>query len=217
MDLTGLAIKQALKGNFEEAVKTNLEILQKEPQSVDSLNRLAQAYFHLGQIGKSLKAYRKVIQLDRFNPIAKRNLEKIKNSSHGLAGRWPKKRSFPTPLSSLNFVEEPGKTKLIALVCLGDVQALAELSVGQPLQFVTRGKVMICLYNEFKKYIGRLPDDLSRRLIWLMDRGNDYQAYVKSVGKNRVLVFLKEIKQAKINRNYPSFPSFQLKDKQITP
>jgi len=205
MDLTDLAIKQTLNGNFRQALKTNLEILKQEPENIDALNRLAQAYFFLGELQKAKTAYRKVLKLDRFNPIAKRNLEKIKNLP-----KLNQYRCFPL-LTTINFVEEPGKTKLIALVCLGEAKALAELTVGQALQFITKGKV-ICLYNQTKEYIGRLPDDLSRRLIWLMSRGNSYEAYVKGVEKNRVLVFLKEVKQTKFNHNYPSFPSQQVKE-----
>lgn len=199
MDLTNLAIKQALSGNFKAAAQTNLKILQQTPNSIDALNRLAQAYLHLNQLKKAKETYQKVLTLDRFNPIAARNLEKIKNRTRG-------SKAAPSLLNSSQvFVEEPGKTRLVGLVQLGEIQILADLSAGQDLAFTTRGKA-ICCYTQNKNYVGRLPDDLSRRLIWLMNRGNRYQAYIKCVEKNRVLVFLRETKQTKLNDNYTSFP-----------
>ena len=199
MDLTNLAIKQALSGNFKAARQTNLKILQQTPNNIDALNRLAQACLHLNQLKKARETYQKVLVLDRFNPIATRNLEKIKNRTRG-------RITAPSLLNfSQVFVEEPGKTKLVGLVQLGEIQILADLTAGQDLAFTTRGKA-ICCYTQNKDYVGRLPDDLSRRLIWLMDRGNKYQAYIKCVEKNRVLVFLRETRQTKLNDNYTSFP-----------
>ena len=201
MDPADLAIKQALKGDFLTACKTNEQILKQDPKNIDALNRLGQAYLQLGHLQKAKTVYCKALRLDRFNPIAKRNLEKIKD--------FPTKKLKQNQSlckSKINFLEEPGKTKLVALLRLGETKNLVKLLTGQLLHFINRRKV-ICLYDNEKSYIGRLPDDLSRRLIWLIKRGNCYQAHVKSVEKKRILVFLKETKQAEKNHNYTSFPS----------
>lgn len=198
MNLASLAIKQALCGDLEAAAKTNQEILKEDKENIEALNRLATAFLHLGKKNKAQTIYRRVLRLDRFNPIAKRNLEKIKNFSLKKKGNSPANPDF-------NFLEEPGKTQLITLVCPGEKKTLAQLAVSEVLKFVTRGRG-ICLYSQNKEYIGRLPDDLSRRLIWLLNRGNHYQACIRGVDINRVTVFLKEVKQVKINRNYISFP-----------
>jgi len=199
MNLASLAIKQALNGNYETASKVNRKILKEDSQNIEALNRLALAYLHLGKKDKAQALYRKVLRLDRFNPIAKRNLEKLKDISPG------KKDGNSQPISEVDFLEEPGKTQQIILVSPGEIKILARLNASQPLRFTTKGKA-ICLYSYSQEYIGRLPDDLSRRLILLIKRGNQYQAHVKSSEKNRVIVFLKEVKQAKINLNYISFP-----------
>lgn len=199
MNLTGKAIKQALLGNFKNACKTNLEILKNDPQNLDALNRLGQAYFQLGEINKAKTAYQKSLTIDRFNVIAKRNLEKLKNIP------FSKSKLCSFFCDAKNFLEEPGKTKLVRLVSLGENKVLVKLSVGEPLCFVTKGKA-ICLYNENKEYIGRLPDDISRRLIWLTKRGNRYKAFTKSLEQKYVAVFLKEVKKAKTNNNFTSFP-----------
>lgn len=197
MNLISQSIKQALNGDFEAAVKTNLEIIKKDAKNIDALNRLAFAYLQLGKKEKAKTVYNQVLRLDRFNPIARRNLEKMKNFTHS--------KNKNLAFLGVNFLEEPGKTQLIVLVCPGETKALVKLSVRQPLRFITRGKTL-SLYNEEKEYIGRLPDDLSRRLIWLTKRGNKYESFVKSVDRNRVTVFLREVQQVKINRNHISFP-----------
>ena len=199
MNLASLAIKQALNGNYETASKVNRKILKEDSQNIEALNRLALACLHLGKKDKAEALYRKVLRLDRFNPIAKRNLEKLKDLSPG------RKDGNSQPVSEVDFLEEPGKTQQIILVSPGEIKILAKLTVSQPLRFTTKGKA-ICLYSHCREYIGRLPDDLSRRLILLIKRGNQYRAYIKIVEKNRVTVFLKEVKQAKINLNYISFP-----------
>ena len=56
-----------------------------------------------------------------------------------------------------------------------------------------------------KKYIGRLPDDIAHRIIWLHGRDNKYRAYIKSVEKNMVKVFLREIKCSNRNKDIQSF------------
>jgi len=196
MDIVNLAIKKALAGSWDEAIKLNQKILEKEPENIGALNRLAQAFTQKGNFKKAKSIYRKVIKLDRFNPIAKRNLEKLKKI---------KKTTKLSPAQNPNsFLEEPGKTRVIPLVRLGNLDNLLSLNSGQPLSLETKTK-SISIYDQNKHYIGRLPDDISIKLSWLIKRGNSYQAFVKRVEKNKVLVFIKEVKRSKINQNYPSF------------
>jgi len=198
MDLATLAIKKALAGAWDEAINLNERILKDEPENVDALNRLAQALAQKGQIKKTQKAYRKVLKLDRFNPIAKRNLEKLKKAK--------KTKAVPLDQNPDNFLEEPGKTKVVPLVRLGSQENLLSLTPGQPLVLEPKTK-SISLYTKESQYIGRLPDDLSLKLSWLVNRGNRYKAFVKVVEKNRVLAFVREVKRSKRNKNYPSFSS----------
>lgn len=198
MTLAFRAIKQALNGNFKAALNTNLEILSCDPDNIDALNRLGQTYLKLGKLKKALSAYRQVLKIDRFNPIAKKNLEKIKN----LNLDCQQILNFSHPRL---YLEEPGKTKLVTLINLGETKALANLNTGQNLALIIKNKA-IYLYDD-KNYIGRLPDDLSKRLIWLINRNNAYQAIIKCVEKNKVIVFLRECQQSKKNINYPSFPT----------
>jgi Flp pilus assembly protein TadD len=76
-EISQQAINQALAGNWQAAVDLNQEIIKQNPQDIEALSRLAKAYTELGKKTLALKTYRKVLQLDQFNPIAKNNLAKF--------------------------------------------------------------------------------------------------------------------------------------------
>ncbi|NMB56795.1 tetratricopeptide repeat protein [Candidatus Beckwithbacteria bacterium] len=194
MDLSKLAIQKALNFQWQQAISLNEEILAQNPNDVDALNRIAQCHLQLGDKDKASAYYQQVIQLDSINPIAKRNLEKIK-SLNGNAHIVEIKR--------LNFIEEPGKTKIISLVRLGEKGVLSCLQSCLPLNMSLRAK-SICLYFG-KQYVGRFPDDISKKLIHLIKNKNEYEVYVKSVQKNKVSVMVKEIKTSKRSMKKCSF------------
>ncbi|MGI5827483.1 MAG: tetratricopeptide repeat protein [Patescibacteria group bacterium] len=197
MTLSALAIQKALNTEWEEAVTLNEQILAEDPQNIDALNRLAQAYIHLKELEKANDIYQQVLRIDPFNPIAQRNIVKLKTlSAKGLTLEI-------TPTKPFNFIEEPGKTKIISLVRLGERLVLSSLQPCLALDLHVRSQA-VCLYYK-KSYVGRLPDDIGKRLIWLCKRDNKYAAFVKSVEKDRVSVFIKETKRSSKNKNYHSF------------
>ncbi|MBU0619043.1 tetratricopeptide repeat protein [Patescibacteria group bacterium] len=197
-DLTQKAVKAALTGQWEEAVKLNQQILQQVPANTEALNRLARALVETNQALQAKQIYKKVLQIDKYNPIALKNLQRLE-----LAQGNRHKAALLN--SSQSFLEEPGKTKTTKLVRLGSIQTLAELSSGNSLEIVPK-KRLITLHFK-KNYIGSLPEDLSFRLIKLIKRGNQYTALVKAITKNDLTVFLQEIRQDSKNINIISFPS----------
>lgn len=102
-------------------------------------------------------------------------------------------------------MEEPGKTKVIPLVGLGLKTIILELNIGDPIKLIAR-KHVIAVYDQAKRYLGKIPDDLSLRLIKLIKTGNEYQAVVKAVGPKALTIFVKESKRSKKNIHLPSFP-----------
>lgn len=197
MSLTQLAIQKAINNEWQEAIGLNEQILAENPEDIDALNRIAQAYFNLCQPEKAQKRYSQVLKFDPYNPIAKRNLEKIKNFINN------KNTKTSSLITHFNFIEEPGKTKVISLVRIGEKKVLSQIQTCTELELNIRSQC-ISLYSQ-KDYIGRLPDDIAKKLIWLYKRNNRYKAYVKSIEKDKVLVFIKEIKQSSINKDHASF------------
>jgi tetratricopeptide (TPR) repeat protein len=193
------AIEAALQGNWQEALLLNLKILKENKNDIQTLNRLAKAYLKIGQKKKSLQIYKKVLRIDKYNPIATKNLTKIKLQK----GRIRKEQS-ENPLPKTIFLEEPGKTKIVNLVNLAPKQVLVGLSSADKVLIKPKKRV-VYLCSVDSRYIGSLPDDLSQRLISLIKGGNQYEAFIKSVDKNCVSVFLREIKRAGRFKHLPSF------------
>lgn len=200
-DLTTQAVNAALTNNWQEAIKTNLAILTENPKDVEALNRLARAYKEAGEIRLAQKTYRKVLKIDRFNPIAAKNLKLLES--------FPKRSK--TPPSNLNscqpqmFLEEPGKTKVVNLVNLAPTSTLLPLSSGNQTNLLIKRRA-VTVVDAKGTYLGALPDDLSAKLIKFIKGGNRYEVFVKTVSKNSLSVFIREVYRAPRFKNQPTFP-----------
>lgn len=193
------AINAALAGDWKTALALNKQILQEEPLSIDALNRLARAQDELGSLKQAEATYKRVIGLDPYNSIAQKALVRLEK-----APKRANNRGYFRPLQT-SFVEEPGRTKTVSLIHLGDQQVLASLDCGQQVRLVPHAH-RVSAETEDADYIGRLPDDIASRIIKFTKSGNEYQAFVKSSQKNLVKVFIKEVKRAPTLADIPSFP-----------
>lgn len=204
------AIEEALKGNWNKAEKLNEEILDETPNNKEALNRLARACLELGKIKKSLSSYKKVLKIDPYNSIAQKaipRLQALENSP--LSKEKMKKKANGTansPVSTANlFIEEPGKTKTIILIHLGDPSVISILDAGEIVNLSPHAH-RVSVETEEGHYVGRLPDDLSRRVIQLSRLGYEYKSYVKAVTADSVKIFICEVKRAEKMTDIPSFP-----------
>src|SRR3989338_5020068 len=75
--LSQKAIEAALNNNWQEATEINSQLLNRYPEDIETLNRLARAYFESGKITKAKSLYRSVLKLDPYNPIASKNIKKL--------------------------------------------------------------------------------------------------------------------------------------------
>lgn len=193
------AILTALRQDWKEAIRINIQIIKEEKTNIDAYNRLGYAYMKNGQPIKSKEVFTKVLRLDPYNQIAQRNLKKIsllkKGSTHITSCE---------DISPLLFLEEPGKTKMIDCINTAPMNSLSILTCGQKIQLVTK-KHSIEVRDTQNTYIGALPDDIAFRLLKLMNAGNEYAVFVKGVSKNCVSIFIRETKRGKKLINQPSF------------
>ena len=208
---TQKAILAAVSQNWLEAAKLNREILKIESNNVEAINRLARAQNCLGKINISQRLYKKALDIDPYNIIAKKNLEKISRSNGN--GKQNGKRHFEKPqtqtsnVSSL-FLYEPGKTKIISLLNLAPVQILATLNCGDEVLLNTK-KHSAAITTLEKIYVGCLPDDLAHKLIAFIEGGNKYEAFIRCASIKNVTVFIKEAFRALKFTNQPSFNILQ--------
>jgi hypothetical protein len=200
MTLKNQAIQTALEGNWPNAIIINKSLIKEDPEDVDALNRLSFAYTITGKLKEAKSTYQKVLLIDPLNPIALRNLKKLKDKGFNAAGNG----SLNTHLNN-NFLEEPGRTKVVELVNIAQPKFVEGLRTGQSVELsIKRLKIFIL---EQKQYIGVLPDDIARRLIKFIKGGCIYSAYIKSSNQHKVTIFIKEVKKTSRFKDQPSFTS----------
>ena len=197
-ELEQQAIKAALVSNWEEAIKLNKSILSESPEDIDALNRSGYAFFKLGKVKEARAQFRKALKIDRYNPVASKNLKRLKK----IKKVEPQKQG--TSVSPSLFLEEPGKTKTVILVKIAPQKILSSLSIGQ-LVLLRSKRYAIEVRMEDKTYLGAIPDDLSFHLRKLIKKGYQYQALIKNVKENFLSVFLREIKKGAKLKGQPSF------------
>ncbi len=193
-DLTKKAIQAALNCDWERAIDYNTAILRQNPNDIKALNRLARAYLEIGNKDQAKELSEQVLKLDRYNPIALRNLSLI-----------PQKNSTVREIANEDFIEKPGETKLVNLIKLANKDVITPLYSKQPLQLETKNGRLVGVYTKDKQRIGSLPDDLSFKIKALNRKGYQYQACIKSSQNNKVTIFIRETKRPKRYQNLPSF------------
>jgi len=196
------AIKAAMVGAWDQAIELNQKILKIDPQNIPALNRLGRALAEKGCLQLAQKTYRRVLSIDRYNLIAKRNLKRLADQKKTKETAPPVKTSTPGAV----FIEEPGKTKTVKLVRLATPAVLSRLNSADEVCLIPK-KHTISVTHSDGTYLGALPDDLSHRLLRFIRGGNQYQAFVKTVDRQTLEIFIRETKRASRFRNTPSFTS----------
>ena len=193
------AIQTALLGDWQNATAINKALLNHNPNDIEALNRLAFALTVLGKLKNAKSIYKKVLRIDSLNPIALKNIKRLTSIS-------PQKKIKNLALTTVNhaFLEETGKTKVVALVNVAQPKVIARLTVGQSL-VISIKRLKIFIQDKALQYIGVLPDDIGKRLIKFIKGGNEYEGYVKSANDHHVIIFIREIKRAYKFKDQPSF------------
>ena len=151
MTLKNQAIQTALQGNWQDAIAMNKSLIAEDPEDIDALNRLALAYTIIGKLKEAKSTYQKVVRIDPLNPIALRNLKKIKEKKFNSNGY-----TFKTASINNKFLEEPGKTKVVELVNIAQPKIVEALRTGQSLELVDKKIKDFCpgraaIYRSFSR------------------------------------------------------------------
>lgn len=197
------AVDAAINFYWEDAIDLNLKILKQDKKNLPAILRLAFAYLQLGKLPQAKKYYQKALKLQPTNTVVKNNLEKIKVLQ--AKGTKKSKKNNITFNPEL-FLEISGKTKSITLVNIGQKNILAQLSIGQEVLLKPK-KRRVEIRTKDDEYIGRLPDDLSKRLMFFIKAKSVYLVYIKEASLNHVVVFIKEESKGKKIARHLSFPA----------
>jgi hypothetical protein len=181
------AISLALESRWEEAVVSNRQILETLPNDVDTWNRLGKALLEVGRLRESREAYKRALELDPVNTIARRNLDRLANVKDEDEGR----REGGGKVAQDLFIEEMGKSGTSILQSVAP-EMLARLVAGDEVYLKVEGTVLN-VENGQGELIGNVEPALGLRLSSLIGGGNRYAAAIKSVSDIGAELIIKEV------------------------
>ena len=195
------AIALAMQGRWREAIAANQEIIDSFPNDIEARNRLGRAYMELGRYSQAKEAYGKAMELDPYNTIAKKNLQRLSYLGEVLvSAEGDSHKAEPE-----YFIEEVAKAGVVDLYQLGQQEILARTVAGDRVELKIEGSSLI-VENIRGEYLGQVEPSYGQRLIKLMKGGNKYTAAVISSAEGKVTVIIREVYQDPSQAGQLSFP-----------
>lgn len=195
------AIALAMQGRWREAVAANEDIIASFPGDVDAYNRLGRAHIELGEYAPAKQAYEKAIELDPYNMIAQKNLQRLSYLGEAAVAS----AAGSDHVEPQHFIEETGKTGVVNLYRLAPLAVLAKMGAGDRV-YLKADRAGLNVENGRGEYVGQVEPKHGQRLIKLMGGGNRYSAAVVSVNEERVTVIIRESYQDPSQAGQLSFP-----------
>ena len=195
---TDTAIQFARANRWEEAVSANRAVLKLFPNDADSHNRLGKALMELGRVSQAKKAYKRALELDATNNIARKNLERL-NALTKMKGI----QAGTVQVDPSLFIEEMGKSAVTVLQETAP-DMLAKLNAGDLVELHAKGST-VAVKTPTGDFIGVVEAKLRMRLFKLIEGGNKYAAAVTSVNENECQIIVKETYRDPSQAGKPSF------------
>ncbi len=203
--LAEAAIAHATRGEWEEAVVANRQLLDLGPD-IDACNRLGKALAELGRHAEALTAYEQALERDATNRIAQRNIERLRVL---MAAKRPTTngKSRPEKAPVTLFIEETGKTGRARLINLAAPRVLAPLSPGDAISLDVEGDELVA--SVASTTIGSVEPRIATRLLKLIAAGNRYDAAITTVHEagGEVVIMVREVFSHPNNFGRVSFPT----------
>jgi tetratricopeptide (TPR) repeat protein len=201
--LTEQAIAAATAAEWEAAADLNKRILELGADS-EAQNRLAKAYWEMGELQTAREHYQAALSLDPTNRIAERNIARLRMLL-AEAGKKTVAAQKADKAPVTIFVEETGKTGFAHLVDLADPKQLAQVNPGDAVELLPDGPRLGAHANG--RRIGYVEPRVAARLLKLIADGNKYTAGVTSIGERDVRIIIRETYQDPANYGKVSFPT----------
>ena len=189
-----------MQGQWQEAAAVNQAIIAVFPNDVDAYNRLGKALTELGRYSEARQAYGKALEIDHLNSIAQKNLARLATLGEGAAVQAEGGKK----LSPQMFISETGKTGITVLTRPA-AQAVIRMTAGDEV-FLRRQNNTLVVESSQGEYLGEVEPKLGRRLIKLMEGGNQYAAAIATLSEDDVRVIIKETFQHPSQAGKVSFP-----------
>jgi tetratricopeptide (TPR) repeat protein len=200
------AISLAMEGHWQESVEVNKSIIQNFPHDVDAHNRLGKAYMELGEYAGAKEAYEKALQLDQYNAIARKNLQRLAHLAKGAAPRKNVEKAKPHL-----FIEEIGKAGVVNLYQIASSDRLIKMMAGDKVVLKPQDS-SLSVETIQGESLGLVPAKQGLRLIKLMKGGNQYTAAIVNSSENAISVIIRETYQDPGQIDQVSFPSRKLEE-----
>src|SRR5437879_8338662 len=140
------AIALAMQNRWSEAADVNRKIIELYPNDADAYNRLGKALLEMGRYRDALGTYKKAVELDPNNIIAKKNIDRLVHlaEQEPAAGKTEAKATNGEGerINPNIFIEETGKTGLTTLVDLGEHGVRLKLTAGDRVDLRVEGNAL---------------------------------------------------------------------------
>jgi tetratricopeptide (TPR) repeat protein len=195
------AIALAMQSRWQEAVTVNQSIIDLFPTDIDAYNRLGRAHMELGEFAKAKDAYNHTIELDPYNSIAQRNLQRLSLLPKAKVKVKEERREAAPDL----FIGEMGKAGVVNLQELAPKEVLAKMAAGNQVYLKVRGRQLV-VENEQGEYLGLVEPPHGFRLARLIEGGNKYALAIVNIDNNKARVIIRETFQHPSQIGRLSFP-----------
>jgi tetratricopeptide (TPR) repeat protein len=195
------AITLATQGRWQESIVVNKNLIENFPNDIEAHNRLGKAYMELGDYAEARKAYNRALELDQYNTIARKNVERMTrlgDKAVVLTGNSSK--AHPQL-----FIEEIGKAGMVNLHQLAPSETLVRTMAGDKVVLKQEG-TSLAAENSQGEHLGIVPQKEASRLLKLMAGGNKYTAAVVSSSEDSISLMIRETYQDPNQMGIVSFP-----------
>ena len=195
------AVQAALESDWTRAVELNTKILEANAEDLEARNRLGRALLETGKLDEAKVAYSEVIKAEPNNPIALRNVARLNTLlEHKTKTNVTKSKTQPRL-----FIEDMGKTGILRLINPAPAQVVAKYSPGAEAELRERDG-LIAVHARDGELLGFLEPKVGRRLLDLINTGNQYVVAVVSNDQQNPRVAIRETLQSPENAQRISFP-----------
>lgn len=195
------AVQAALEADWTRAVDLNTRIIEANADDLEARNRLGRALLETGKLEEAKASYAEVLKAEPNNPIAIRNIARLATLiEHKTKINMTKSKTQPRL-----FIEDMGKTGILRLINPAPAHIVAKYSPGAEAELRERDG-LIAVHARDGELLGFLEPKVGRRLLDLINTGNQYVVAVVSNDQQNPRVAIRETLQSPENAQRISFP-----------